>query len=118
METTQEKIFEILDVGNSQHRLTVTPSRITITLRKDTLCDERDEVISFFIAVSQDEDMQNCECSFRGSATVTGTGKLHIIMHDGSHGRSTMNYHYYYDSFNKKLDDSLLFKNKKARIAA
>ncbi len=63
------KEVEIIRNKNIQHRLTVTPTRVTIKLKAGCSEDEEQEVIKFLTTVSNDEKLKNCTISFRGKCT-------------------------------------------------
>jgi hypothetical protein len=82
METTETnfKDLVVMDRGNSQHRLTVTPTRITVKYKTGSSRDERNSVFAFFMHVAAQPEMKDCENSFRGSRTVNYSGDNCIIM--------------------------------------
>ena len=79
------KTKEIVDLGHPKFVLTVTPDRIKIKLQKDASNADIDRVIKFFNWVSEQPDMSDTICAFRGRMKIPPTDiPLSIQMVNGS----------------------------------
>jgi len=76
------KEIEILDKGNTQFKLTVTPTRVTIKLKKDTTEEFKTIAINFLTEVSNAPEMLYTDCSMRGKLDKQiESDKLSITMY-------------------------------------
>lgn len=64
-----DKIYEVLDKGNSKFKLTITPTRITIKLAEGSSKEEQKRVITFCQKVANQPAMKNCTQSYRGTVS-------------------------------------------------
>lgn len=60
------KKFEVVDKGNTRHVLTVTPWRVTVKFKAGSSEAERKRILTFLDWVSQCQDMDETEVTFRG----------------------------------------------------
>ena len=66
-----EKSLEILADSRTSHRLTITPTRITIKHRIGALEKENAEILKFFLKIA--EKMENVDKAYRGKMTSTNS---------------------------------------------
>lgn len=64
------KAFEIYNKDIAKHRITVTPTRITIKLKSNATDDEKNEVIRIGIIVAK--ELENVTQSYRGTILTDG----------------------------------------------
>lgn len=91
MTNTPEKRIEILDKGNTKHRLTITPTRITIKLKEDSTYKEKERITNFFKWIADQYKMKHTLISFRGVAEQVDDDKWTIEMQND---RKTKSYHF------------------------
>ena len=86
-----KKLIEILYRDNARFALTVTPTRVTIKVQKETSHEDRTKVINFLKQVANQPEMVNCTMSFRGQIKLPTDHPLSIQLSNDS-GKVTHSY--------------------------
>lgn len=69
--------FEVLEIGNQKHKLTITPNRVTVKLAEDSTPEDSKQVVDFCKRIA---DAFMPEQSFRGKVSIY-EGKCSVTLY-------------------------------------